>query len=284
MSKSEPKFELVTPLPAATEKQLELHKKNIRVYATGVARSGAQMFGYAFLAGNEMNDAAKLLPHGDLLPWIKENFPEISRTTSQNWRQFADDVRAKLPTVGNLAKSNLLANPTKPKTKFTEKECTALAAVVREAMDGKGMLEFMREAKFLRDVEDAGGFRPSEEKFQKWLKTLDEKTLSALRGTSDSSQPSREISFEDLPPKLQMQFKKWLASQNLNDKPNKKIELARTLLNDLTKQLVIALRNNLPKHAGTPELQNEFEAAALNLQKLNAAFDECTKAAKNKNS
>lgn len=270
-------LKLIHSLPASAEKQLESHKKNIRLYALGVARSGAQMFGYAFLAGNEMNEAAKLLPHGEVEKWIESNFPEIPRPTAFRYRQFADLVGPKLVETKSLTVRLLT-----PKKKFNEKECTALSTVVREAMDGKGMLEFMREAKFLREIEDAGGFRPNAAKLVQWLRANQlEKAVEDFLAKSEKSDMS-EISFDDLPPKLQMQFKKWLASQTIKEKPNKKIELARTLLTDLNKQLVLAQRNKVAMHAGTQELSAEFEAAALNLEKLNAEFQQCVKTAKNK--
>jgi hypothetical protein len=144
-------------------------------------------------------------------------------------------------------------------------------------MDRKGMVQFIEDVKLLREATDAGGFRPDGRKFAAWLESLDESVLAKL-GKPDTALSA--LRFEDLPPNLQMQFKKWLASQNLKDKPNKKIELARTLLKDLNKQLVIALRNKLQMHAGTPELADEFDAALLNLDKLQAEMHACVKSAK----
>jgi hypothetical protein len=172
MSKSETKFELLAPADTAAEKQLDVHKKNIRVYSTGVLRSGAQMCGYAFLAGNEMNAAAALLPHGDLTPWLKQNFPEVSERTARNWRGFAETLNEKFKsaTVADFKNAKLLTSPTKPKKSFTEKECAALSAAVREAMDGKGMIEFLRDAKLVEEEKEQGGVRVSNEKLQAWLK------------------------------------------------------------------------------------------------------------------
>lgn len=151
MSTEKTKFELAQPLPAATEKQLELHKKNIRLYTDGVRRSGAQFFGYAFLAGREINLAAELLPHGELLPWIQQNFPAVSEPATRIWRNFSKELESKFVTITNLPTAGLLKNPTKPKKSFSEKECSLITETVNKVMDGKGMMEFMRGCKLLRE-------------------------------------------------------------------------------------------------------------------------------------
>ncbi len=144
------KLELTHSLSAEAEKKLAVHKKNIRAYANGVDRSGAQLFGYAFLAGNEMNLAADILPHGQLLAWIENSFPDLSNGTVGRWRNFADTVKAKFPTVGNL-------KPLQLKKKFSKVEQEEILKAIPQIMDGQGMVEFMRSCKLLNEPKPIGG-------------------------------------------------------------------------------------------------------------------------------
>lgn len=187
-------LELVSPATAHDEKQLEAHKKNIRVFADGVTRSGAQLYGYAFLAGREMNLAAQKLPHGNLLPWIQENFPDLSNGTVGRWRTFATDVEAKFPTVGNL-KPMLLLGTGKAKKTFSKKEQEEILKVVPEMMDGKGMVEFMRDAKLLREPQEDGGYRPNKEALKAFLKEFHPDLA--------------DTAYDALPEKIQKEFRKW---------------------------------------------------------------------------
>lgn len=185
-------LQLSPSLPAATEKQLETHIKNIRLYATGVARSGAQFFGYAFLAGREINKAAEILPHGELLPWIKQNFPDVSESATRTWRGFAEKLEAKFATVANLPP--LLKGPNKPKKTFSEKECSVITEVVNEAMDGNGMMEFMRGNKLLREPK-APAHHPIKEK-----KISDEEAIALAKdhANEDSSAMAQAIESSNL--------------------------------------------------------------------------------------
>jgi hypothetical protein len=144
------KLELTTQADAATEKRLEAHKKNIGNYRNGVRRYGAGLFGYSFLAGREMNLVAELLPHGKLLPWIAENFPDLAKGTVDNWRNFAKALESKIPTVGNL-------KPLAAKKSFNKKEQLAILDAIPEILNGQGMIEFTRACGFTKPESLRGG-------------------------------------------------------------------------------------------------------------------------------
>lgn len=156
-------LELTTQPPAAIEKRLAGHKKNILAYVNGVNRSGAQLFGYAFLAGREMNLAAEVLPHGKLLPWMDENFPKLSKGTIDNWRAFATNIN------GHFARLTKL-KPLQLKKTFSETEQSLILETIPKVMDGQGMIDFNRACKFLDAPAPAGGLHPSTDATQEFLK------------------------------------------------------------------------------------------------------------------
>jgi len=161
------KFELLASLAPEAEKALAGHKKNIKVYADGVRRSGAQLFGYAYLAGREMNLAKEILPRGQFEKWIEASFPNIAENTSKNWRNFANAIESQRPTVGLLSAEHLQG---KAKKKLSKTEEKSVLEIIPQVMDGMGMVEFMRACKFLPEPTPAGGFRPDAEKLEAWLK------------------------------------------------------------------------------------------------------------------
>jgi hypothetical protein len=157
------KLQLTTQPTAEVEKKLAAHKKNITAYANGVTRSGAQLFGYAFMAGREMNLAADILPHGQLIPWLTENFPDVPRPTAHRWRDFASAIGEKLGSVSNY-------KPLLLKKTFNKKEQAEILSAVPEIMDGQTMVEFMRAGKFLKEPELVGGLNPSVDTVQEFLR------------------------------------------------------------------------------------------------------------------
>jgi hypothetical protein len=151
MSQKETKFELMPAPSAAVEKRLAAHKKNLAAYVKGMQSGAAQLFGYRFLAGREMLMARELLPHGELRSWVEEQFPGISERTSRNWMAFAEAVLAKTATVADLKS---VAGPLQldsGKVRFSAKEHSLIARLVPDIMDGAGMVEFMREARLLKE-------------------------------------------------------------------------------------------------------------------------------------
>lgn len=175
MTKPDPKFELVPQADAATEKQLAAHKKNIGVYASGVQKSSAQFFGYAFLAGHEMAQAKQIVEHGNkpgskgFENWLKENFPALSYRTAARWLEFAELFSARLAektaTVAEIG-----FKPLHLKKSFSKKEQQAILELVPEVMDGAGMIEFMQDCKLLREPKEDGGVRLDAAKLEAWLK------------------------------------------------------------------------------------------------------------------
>jgi hypothetical protein len=154
---------LTTQPTAEVEKKLAAHKKNITAYANGVRVSGAQLFGYAFLAGREMNQAAELLPHGKLMPWLEENFPDLSRKTTDNWREFAVNINDALPDFAKL-------KPLQLKKTFSKAERQTILEAIPKVLDGQGMIEFNRACKFLKEPELVGGLNPTVDTVQEFLK------------------------------------------------------------------------------------------------------------------
>jgi hypothetical protein len=226
-------LQLTTQGNAAAEKNLDAHKKNIRIYVDGVHRSGAQLFGYAFLAGREMNLAAEALPHGQMGKWLKANFPDITHPTEVRWRSFAKDLEAKFATVANL-------KPLQLKKSFTKKDQATILAAVPDLLDGQGMVEFMQSAKLLREPKLTGGDRT----------LFDKDQIKLWCSEYHPGMPAREC--QALGGPLKKEFRKWAANQALTMAPD---EFDQAAQNDIAAIDVMA---------GQPARHNGCLAATLN--------------------
>jgi hypothetical protein len=144
---SDTKLELESPRNAATEKALAAHKKNVTTYLTGVRRSGAQLYGYMYLVGREINRAKEVLEHGELTKWVLDTF-NLPQQTQNRWRQLAEEIDAKLPTVGVLKGKGLLLSP---KKNFSKQEVETILKVIPEVMEGKNPTDFLRDCKLVKE-------------------------------------------------------------------------------------------------------------------------------------
>jgi hypothetical protein len=254
--KDKTKFELVPAQDAATEKALATHKKNIKVYADGVRRSGAQLFGYAYLAGREMNLAKELLPHGQFEKWISNTFQDLSENTTKNWRNFATAIEDKRPTVGLLNGEKLELTG---KKKFNKAQEAAICKLVLEIMDGMGMVEFMRASRFLKEPTPAGGFRPNAEKLEAWLK----ENHPELAGKK----------WEELPENIKREFQKADILSGPRMSPEKAEELTQNLYASAVEQLIaIATAPWLMRLPDKyDELEQQLQTALDRVRKLKAA-------------
>lgn len=149
---SETKFELMQ-FDEQTEKRLAIRKKNISVYARGVFAGAAQLYGYAFLCGREMLLAKSEIPHGNkdsekgFTAWLEQNFDGITVRTARNWMSFATQIHEKTETVSFFSSAGLDLK----KRSITKRDRSTILEIIPELMDGKGMMQFMRDSKLLRD-------------------------------------------------------------------------------------------------------------------------------------
>lgn len=196
-------LELVS-LTAAQEKQLAAHKKNLDLYFGGLQRSKAELLGYAFLIGNELNQAKDVLPHGRFEAFVEERY-QLPKPTQHRWREHATCVVEKWeqitagqsPTVGKSTTVVLLKSPLDlaGKKKFSKKEQAAILEIIPEIMERKGMVQFIQDCKLMREPKPAGGFRPDKEALEAWLK----EHHPELAGQE----------YDALDPKVQKEFRKW---------------------------------------------------------------------------
>jgi hypothetical protein len=152
---SKPKLELLAPQSAATEKEIGQHVKCIKLAFDGNLRAGRLFFAYAAIAGASANRLADLLPHGELTQCLAAKLPGIPENTLLRWRQFARDLVFKTPTVVVLL-APLIGKKTLPAKRISE-----IQEAVLEGMDSKGMVDFMRGCKMLREPAPPGGKRGS---------------------------------------------------------------------------------------------------------------------------
>jgi hypothetical protein len=64
-------------------------------------------------AGNRLNEAKALLPHGQWIPWLRKNVPGLTPRTAQRYMRAAD-VAAKNDTVSHSTIKALIAKPRPP--------------------------------------------------------------------------------------------------------------------------------------------------------------------------
>jgi hypothetical protein len=81
--------------------------EQVRPACTGANTSAATAVGYgqlairyAIKAGEIMNKAKELVPHGEFLAWLETNAPDISRMTATKWMKLAN-VNARLHLLDN---------------------------------------------------------------------------------------------------------------------------------------------------------------------------------------
>ena len=143
-------------IPAGTAEKLEARKRRIETFIAAGRKASAEFFGYRFLAGREMLLAKDDLPHGNanetkagLKNWIGASFPAIAYRTAARWMVFADLVLDKAATLPPLKKRPLLLGNKRVGAKDRE----TILKTIPLLLDGKGMLEFMRAEKLLRDAQ-----------------------------------------------------------------------------------------------------------------------------------
>ena len=164
-----PKLELVTDDEAQC-------RKRIKTWFGMMRNAGAQMIGYRVLIGAELNHAAETMPHGTFEKWVEEEFG-LGKSTQHYWRDFSklflEEVQKKAalpeggksPTVGlsdDKSKGGLPPLLASPKAMKSKKGLKAILEIAPQIMDGKGMMQFCRELKLLREPTPAGGDRDTD--------------------------------------------------------------------------------------------------------------------------
>ena len=155
-------------IPKSTAEKLEGHAKIIRTYINGQRKSTAETFGYAFLAGHRMLVAKEDVPHGNSNPgdgtfaersaknrgfknWVEANFPNITFRSAERWMVFASAIVKKAEEKSDTCRISKTLPLMIGRGKINAKDRPVILEAVKTVMDGKGMLEFMRDSNLLRD-------------------------------------------------------------------------------------------------------------------------------------
>ena len=148
------------------EKKLETHGKNIKTYLGGVRKSGAALYGYMYLVGREINRVkdSEIIEHGQLTSWVSETF-DLPQQTQNRWRQLADEIDAKIPTMGVLPESKkgkplLLSSG---KKSFSKAEVDQILQIIPEVMEGKNATDFLRDCKLVKEPQKPSYHPPREQ-------------------------------------------------------------------------------------------------------------------------
>lgn len=242
---------------ASASKEIQARVKVLGIAIKGHRRAASLMFAYAAVGGAQANRLAEIMDHGELEKLLERRF-KVPQQTMLRWRQFAKDLApalSKRPTVG------LLDGPQIGKT-IPAKQAEAIQAAVLEVMDGNGMVEFMRDCKLLREVEEPGGYKPDVEMFEKW-KAQQEPPLPA------------ETKYDDLKPGQQLAFRRFAAAQaGPRETPEKADEKAARLAEELHAALTDAVNCKWVLRVEIKlrqSLQQTAELVRERLEKLNKA-------------
>jgi hypothetical protein len=190
------KLELVTEEEAG-------FRKRIKTWFTMMRNAGAQMMGYRVMIGAELNQAKELLPHGEFTKWVESEFG-LPERTQRDWREFSAlflaevDKKGGLPTVGKTATVAVLG-------KHSKKAADLILGILPKVMEARGMVDFCREIKLLREPTPAGGYRPSPEDVEAFL--------AEKHPELGDGKDGKHVTYEELPEKIQREFRKWLAGR-----------------------------------------------------------------------
>jgi len=110
-------------------------------------RSSAQgMAVYGYMVGLVLKALKEALPHGKYEAAVKIQFPDVSLSALQRFRQLADRLPAKYPTVGDLTPKLLkLASEDVP-----DGEKLVIVEAFKEATDSKCLTELCRDTDVIR--------------------------------------------------------------------------------------------------------------------------------------
>lgn len=184
---------------AAVEKELAAKTKQFSTWYAKMRASAAQAIGYRVLCGHVLNEAKESLAHGEFEDYVEKQFG-IPKSTQQCWREFSELFLAEMLKTDQKYNVVLLK-------KSTPRAVEMILELAPRIMDGKGMIEFMRDCKLLAKPKPAGGFRADAEVLAKWLKEF-------------HSELPADTAFEALAPELQEAFKEYyfaLPNQPLSD-------------------------------------------------------------------
>jgi hypothetical protein len=150
-----PKLEII---PKAVAEKLEAHANVLHTLIAAQRRGAAEQFGYAFLAGRALLQAKAIVPNGNASApdagfknWVMANLPEITMRTAENWMLFAESIFARAQV--DAVSSPLLLGP----MEITGSVHDSILQLVREILDGKGMMRFMRDSRLLRATRRSRG-------------------------------------------------------------------------------------------------------------------------------
>jgi hypothetical protein len=142
-------------IPKSTAEKLDAHTKKISAYIDGHRKGAAEMAGYAYLAGLVLLEAKATITHGNgdsnagFKNWVEARFKKITHRTATNWMGLAQSIQAAAAILPEFNNSPLLLGI----GKINSKNQTVVLNLVRQVMDGKTMMKFLRDSALLRDPE-----------------------------------------------------------------------------------------------------------------------------------
>lgn len=140
-------------IPKSSAEKLDLHERTIKIGIRGHIKGAKEMVGYAYLTGNEMLLAKKVVAHGNSDPnaglknWAEARFKNTPYRTLTFWMSLAREINLKKATVANF--EAIVLKLTKPKLSTTQ--LNVVADTFAQIMDNRGVTSFMRHARLLRD-------------------------------------------------------------------------------------------------------------------------------------
>jgi len=136
--------------------------KSVRLYRTGISATAAAQHIFIFLTGFALLRARSICPHGDWLPWLKREFPEIGRETTRRYQALAREIESKFPTVGNLKAVKTIGAGVKPED-LDARESAIVDKAMHDVLNGRTITGLYRDLGLVSEPKKAGGPRPHKE-------------------------------------------------------------------------------------------------------------------------
>jgi len=158
-------------------------------YHRGIKTAFSQGVIYAVLAGKEITEAKKALPHGKFRPWLEKT--GVSKSTAHRYKELYDALKPRLlkcPSVGHLIEL--------PAASLSQKQESDLAAVVHKATGGAALNDLFIEHGITKDVKPFGGNHGGDYGKQIENLPLDEQ-LKLARKAADEDLDYARIRLED---------------------------------------------------------------------------------------
>lgn len=166
------------------------------------------------------------LPWGEITPWLEDKCPNVCRRKISRWQSFSSGLTAANPALFDLL--NRLVDQARDQIGHVSNsppggvgqllfqldgvDVKPLWKTIQATTNGKSMAAFIRDTKLLRAPAEDGGYRYDKSVLKTWLKAHHPDLLWDYK-----KEESILLDYESLPPKIQKQFRDFIAAERLKN-------------------------------------------------------------------